>query len=105
MQNKRPLIAIVLILFAAYTAWAVGQTGLVGFFEAHANPAGMQVLIDLCIALVLVLSWMVKDARRNGRRFWPWLLLTLALGSMGPLSYLLLGQRAQPADGLSPSKA
>jgi hypothetical protein len=33
---------------------------------------------------------MHRDAVATGRRFWPFALLTVALGSAGPLTYLLI---------------
>jgi hypothetical protein len=59
------------------------------------NTAGMQVLADLVIALLLFCVWMWRDARASGRRPWPWLLLTLATGSFGPLLYLLTRRPGQ----------
>jgi Terpene cyclase DEP1 len=93
----RNLIIAATVLFTAFTAWVVAQTGLVGFYrQLLASPAGWQVLVDISIALVLVLSWVARDARRTGRRFLPYLVLTLGLGSIGPLLYLVLAPRAAP---------
>ena len=95
----RPLLIIVTAAFSAFTLWALAQTGLVGFYEQLlSSPAGMQVFADIAIALVLVLAWTWRDARASGRRFWPYAVLTLALGSIGPLLYLLL----TPAGARSP---
>jgi hypothetical protein len=87
----RPLLITVTAAFSAFTLWVLAQTGLVGFYEQLlSTPAGMQVFADIAIALVLVLAWMWRDAAAHGRRFWPYALLTLTLGSIGPLLYLLL---------------
>ena len=87
----RPLLITVTAAFSAFTLWVLAQTGLVGFYEQLlGTPAGMQVFADIAIALVLVLTWLWRDAQANGRRFWPYAVLTLALGSIGPLLYLLL---------------
>jgi dipeptide/tripeptide permease len=64
--------------------------GYVGLFEYQFQSlAGLQVLADLGIALSLVLTWLWRDARAKGRNPYLWIVLTLALGSFGPLLYLL----------------
>ncbi len=94
----RSVLVVLLLPFAALTAVAVWQHGVVGIFAGQLQTsAGLQVLVDLAIALGLVLVWMWRDARARGRRFWPWLLLTLAAGSFGPLLYLLAQRRGPPA--------
>jgi hypothetical protein len=93
---QRTLVLVTLALFGALSAVAIWQHGYVGLFEqAFASWAGLQVLIDLAIALALVMVWMWRDARATGRNAWPWLVATLALGSFGPLGYLLT--RKEPA--------
>jgi hypothetical protein len=79
-----------LLAFAALSAAAVWQHGILGLFEPlFSNLAGAQVFVDLCIALTLFLVWMWGDAKRLGRNPWPWIVATLALGSLAPLAYLL----------------
>lgn len=90
MINRRTLAIIVLVPFTLLTAYAVQQVGYIGIFDYQRHsPAGWQVLVDLVIALVLVLSWLIPEARRAGRNPWPWVLVTLFLGSFGPLVYLV----------------
>jgi Terpene cyclase DEP1 len=92
---QRTLILLVLVLFGALTAAAVWQHGYLGIFLLPLQTlAGTQVLVDLVIALTLVLVWLVQDARAQGRNPWPWVVATLALGSFGPLVYLLTRRRA-----------
>lgn len=97
----RTLLITVTAAFSAFTAWVFARTGPIGFFEQLlASPAGWQVLLDVTIALSLVMAWMWRDARREGRRFWPWVPVTLALGSIGPLLYLLSARRAPQGQAL-----
>jgi hypothetical protein len=87
----RTLLTLVLILFSALTAAALWQSGgLLGIASWHVKSyGGAQVLADLVIALTLFMVWMWRDAQATGRNVWPWLIATLALGSIGPLLYLL----------------
>ena len=74
------------------------QVGYIGIFYYHRHsPAGWQVFADLVIALLLVLLWLVPHAKESGRNPWPWVVLTLLLGSFGPLLYLVLAGK-QPLD-------
>ena len=94
---KLLLSALVLCDFAVLSAWAVSQVGYVGTFEhAFASPGGIQLFVGLCVALGFVAIWMVRDARRSGVSPMPYLLLTVALGSVGPLVYFVV--RELPVD-------
>ena len=91
---KKLALVVVLAVFSALTVAAVMQHGYVGIFEYQFRSlAGLQVLADLGIALLLVLAWLWKDARENARNPYPWVALTLAAGSFGPLLYLLTARR------------
>lgn len=86
----RILLTIVLALFGVLTAVALWQHGYWGILEPHFRTSGAaQVFADLVIALTIVMVWMWRDARAMGRNPWPWIVATLALGSFGPLVYLL----------------
>jgi hypothetical protein len=94
----RLLLILVLVAFSALTALALWQHGLRGIFEPlFASSAGLQVFVDLVIALSLFLVWMWHDAHRTGRNPWPWIVLTLLSGSFGPLLYLLSRPANPPA--------
>lgn len=87
---QRILLSITLILFGALSAAALWFHGFWGIVAPHFQSfGGGQVFADLVIALTLVLVWMWHDARATGRNIWPWIAVTLALGSFGPLVYLL----------------
>ena len=58
---------------------------------------GLQVLVDLTIALVLLMPHLIRDARARGIPAWPFVVATVFLGSMGPLAYAVVrGWRARP---------
>ncbi len=64
---QKVILWLVLIVFAVLTAVAVMQYGVIGIIQYQlANAAGVQVLADLTIALVLFLVWMWRDAHKRG---------------------------------------
>ncbi len=97
MNRKQWLIGIVLADFVALNAYVVYHYGYLGFVQAAlSNLAGIAVMVDLAIAVSLIAVWMWTDARRRGLNPAPYLVLSLFLGSVGPLAYLLriAGRRA-----------
>jgi len=90
MTTKTLALGIVLAGFTAASFYAIEVHGYLGFFETlGSSAAGVVAFIDLVIALTLSMLWMRSDSSERGLPFWPYLLLTLALGSVGPLSYLI----------------
>jgi hypothetical protein len=86
----RVLIVVTLVLFGVLSAAALWQHGYWGIVAPHFQSLGAaQVFVDLVIALVLVMTWMWRDAKAAGRNPWPWIVVTLVAGSFGPLVYLL----------------
>jgi Protein of unknown function DUF2834 len=87
---KKILLAVVLADFLCLTGYAVYVHGIVGLFQlVTANLATLTAFVDLCIALSLISVWMWNDARARGLSPLPYVVLTLTLGSVGPLLYLL----------------
>jgi hypothetical protein len=90
MTLRQIALATVLAGFSVLTLYVLVVHGYAGVIALHtANTAGLQVILDLVIALSLVLVWMSQDAKAHGLSFVPYLVLTLVLGSIGPLVYLL----------------
>ena len=100
--NQRNLAIVILIPFSVLTWYAIAEVGYIGLLDYHRHsPAGWQVFVDLVIALVLLMTWLFPEARRAGRNPWPWFFITLFMGSIGPLLYLILAERSpkgQPAN-------
>jgi hypothetical protein len=95
MTRTQIVLGLVLAAFGFESAWAVHQFGLVGVFEQiFSTFGGGLVFFDLAIALSLVMVWMWRDARARGATVWPYLIATLVLGSVGPLSYLIVRESA-----------
>jgi hypothetical protein len=96
---QRTILWLTLILFGALSAAAVAQHGYFGLIALHLNMGGGQVLADLVIAATMVLVWLWHDAKATGRNAWPWIAVTLAFGSFGPLIYLLTRKSGHPLFG------
>jgi hypothetical protein len=89
MPTRKLFAILALIPFTLLSVLAVMQFGYIGIVEnLLRNSAGWQALADLVIALLLVFAWMIPEARARGRNPWPWVVITLVLGSFGPLLYL-----------------
>jgi hypothetical protein len=73
-------------VFAAVTA-GVGELGRA---VLGVNAWSAVLVTDLALALAMVSVWVYRDARRRGKSPLPYLVLTLATGSIGPLLYVLV---------------
>jgi hypothetical protein len=90
MNVRTFLLFDVLVAFLVFTLWVIESVGYAGFFaQTVSSPVGIQILVDLVISLSLALFWMRGDSKASGVPFAPYLVLTLVLGSVGVLSYLL----------------
>lgn len=96
MSNTRTIALVLLIPFLGLTVYAISQVGYVGIIDYQRySPAGWQVLADLVIAIVLILLWLIPNAKATGRNPWPYVALSIFLGSIGPLIYLALGSNTR----------
>jgi hypothetical protein len=105
MNRKQLLLSGALIVLLAMDAYAVYLYGFIGFFRViFANFAGFTAFVDLLIALVLIIAWMGDDARERNASALPFIFLTIVLGSIGPLLYLIrrFGDRTDRAAAVTP---
>lgn len=87
---KQWILWMLLIDFGIFSGWVMWKVGYMGIWQAGlSSPGALQILVDLFIAGGLVCSWIVVDARKRGVNPWPWVVVTCAVGSFGPLAYLL----------------
>ena len=106
MNAKQLGILVLLVDFLGLEAYAVWRYGYVGVFELlFANAATAVAFTDLCIALGLVMLWMWQDARGRGTSILPYVVLTLGLGSVGPLLYLFVREASVPRRALVAARA
>ncbi len=100
MNGRFATLGVVIGGFGALTAVALADAGYWGILEPHIRSwGGAQVFVDLVILAVLAMIWMVRDARRRGARAWPYVVLTLAAGSFGPLLYLAAREFSRGREG------
>jgi hypothetical protein len=87
---KKLLPLLVLLPFSAYSMFVVVEHGFTGFITlALREPWGMQMFLDLYIALFLVGGWIRRDARERGLPALPYLVALPFVGSVGALGYLV----------------
>lgn len=91
MSARVLVLLVVIVLFGALTTVALLDVGVMGIIRPHFQSWGAgQVFADLVILALLSCVWMAQDAPTRGLPGWPFILLTLAAGSFGPLTYLLV---------------
>ena len=96
----RPVLILTLAAFGAFSLYAMWQVGYLGIWQAGMASAGaLQVLLDLVLMSFIALGFIWRDARQTGRTVWPFAVLTIAAGSIGPLLYLLLAPLGRSAPG------
>ncbi len=102
MSGRLITLVAVIAGFSVLTAVALMDAGYMGVFLSPFHSwSGTQIFTDLAIMCVLACIWMVLDARARGLSAWPFILITAAAGSFGPLLYLvtreLRGKAGRPA--------
>ncbi len=91
---RTALLSLILLAFGAFSVYVMWDFGYLGIWRAgFANAAALQILLDLVITCGLIAGWMIADARSRGLKAWPFVGITLAAGSFGPLLYLLYRER------------
>jgi hypothetical protein len=92
-SSLRPLTlvaAAILAVFGVFSTWVVATQGYFGFLElAGREWWALQMLIDLVIGLAFAAGWMIGDARKRQITAWPYLVVTVFLGSIGILAYVV----------------
>ncbi|MBL8943731.1 MAG: DUF2834 domain-containing protein [Myxococcales bacterium] len=93
-MNNRLAATAVLVPFLAYSLWVAATCGPLGFLDlAGREPWAMQLLLDLAITSAFSIHWMIRDARVAGRNPWPFVIATIAVGSIAALVYIATGRR------------
>ena len=93
-STQQILLVVVLVLFGAFTAVALAVDGIVGILHAITfNLVSIQIFVDLLLAVLVIDSWVFRDARSRCRNPWPWMVASLVTGMFAPLIYLLTRSR------------
>lgn len=81
------LPALLSATFLAFSLYAVATEGSMGFWVEHTRSAwGNQIWFDLLLAIGIGWALIVPQAKAQGMRLLPWLVLILATGSIGFLA-------------------
>lgn len=91
MSGRLSALIAVTAAFGVLSTIALVDVGYIGIIKPHFRSWGAaQVFTDLVIVAVLVVGWMINDARGRGVNPWPYVALTVVAGSFGPLLYLIV---------------
>lgn len=88
---EKQLVVVVLVLFGALTLVGTVVDGLPGgVIDAITfNWISLQIYVDLVIAVAMICVWIYRDATKQGRNPWPWLIAAAIVGMFSPLVYVL----------------
>jgi hypothetical protein len=90
MNAKQLGLTTVLAGFAALNAYDLYIYGAQGLLHiAFSNAGTTAIFADAVIALTMVAVWRTRDAAQRRVNVLLYLLLTVCLGSIGPLAYLV----------------
>ena len=93
-MNNRLAATAVLVPFLADSLWVGAARGPLGVLaRAGREPWAMHRLLDLAITSAFSIHWMIRDARVAGRNPWPFVIATIAVGSIAALVYIATGRR------------
>jgi hypothetical protein len=97
MSVRLIVLSLVIAAFGVLTSLALLDVGYLGILAPHFRSWGEgQVLADLVILGVLGCLWIGADARQHGLPAWPFILMTVVLGSFGVLFYLVAREFRAP---------
>ncbi|MCA9519605.1 MAG: hypothetical protein KC609_01470 [Myxococcales bacterium] len=102
MNRRQWLLLLVLLDFVAITVWAFVTQDVVGYVRTlGGNPWGIQILLDLSIAITCASVWVYRDARERGLNPIGYIASMLVLGTIGLLVYLIRRESAAPRHDVS----
>ena len=92
--NLRVVGILVLLPFAVLTGVAINVDGNDGFSNAITlNLLSLQIWLDLVIAMIFWVAWLLRDARAHGQWPWLWVIAAFLFGAFAPLLYMIVYQR------------
>ncbi len=88
---EKPVLGVTFLLFTALTITAFVVDGGPGAIvdAVTFNWHSLQIFTDLVLAIAVICVWIHRDARRQGRNPWPWIVAAGIVGMFSPLVYLL----------------
>ena len=84
------VLIVVLAVFSIFSTWVVVTEGYWGFLTLAASDRwGLQVFLDLCIAMCLLMGHMIRRGQNVGLSAWPYIVALPFLGSISALAFYI----------------